>query len=686
MCGLAGILFEATAGRDAGAFATYEHVEAAALEHPELARHLLPMLSALAHRGPDGEGALIDRSPGKGSGEGLGLDLALGHRRLSIIGLGSVGAQPMTAAGGRFSLAWNGAIYNYRELGAELGLPSPRSDTAVLLAAWAAWGPACLPRLVGMFAAAVWDREERALYLFRDRFGEKPLFYATPTETAGPARLVFASEMKGLFASGLVPPRLAEAPLVEFLASHRIDHDEETQLFAGIKQVPAGCVLRLGRGAKTGEVTSSLSRYFALTPPPREAADRLVLSPRELGELVEQAGTLLREAVALTLRSDAPRGGTLSGGLDSSTVTALAVRALPAGERYPVFSVQYPEIADPDRRYAEQVAAALSLTPTRITPSAEDFLRDLDAVLYHQEAPFGDPSICAHYALLKQVAAAGVKVLLTGQGGDEVFGGYGSYVYARGGMLLQHGPRGLPVLLREVAAHRRQGTDSTLRLLLGAGYHALPPALTERLHGLRRRGLYPLSARGEQLFHEAAPRFTAALPGLAGPGTWGRFDRYLVDALARFALPHILRHEDRNAMACSVESRAPLLDHRLATLLFKSPAAARVSGGYTKRLLREITVGILPEPVRLRPDKRGFHSPQAAWLRAAEPAVRASAEPLPSPLAELTDRQRHRELCERFFRGGEDGLSSAVFAGFVVSRFLHGTMARFLSLHSAACR
>ncbi len=650
MCGLVGIVQDCA---PSGGLA----------EEAAQGRALRRMAATLRHRGPDGEGFF--------TATGSRRRIFLGHLRLAIFDPSLAARQPMTDASGRYTLIFNGAIYNYLELLAELGLPGGRSDTAALLAAWAAWGPGCLGRCNGMFAFALWDAREQALYLGRDRFGEKPLYYSTalsPSPAGGPSRLVFASEIKALLASGLVAARPDPQALAEFLATRDIDHYPERTLFQGIAQVPPGCYLHLAATATAPQ----LLRYYQLAPP--EPGARRPFDD----SLVQEARALLADAVRLRLRGDAALGGSLSGGLDSSLVTALAVGAAPA---YRIFVSEFRDARErgDESAWAEQMLASLPVPAeavVRSRPQVSDFAADLETVLYHQEAPFGDTSVCAHFALMRAVAASGVRVLLSGQGGDEVFGGYGSYYYALLGWLLRQGRAA--ALAREVRARLALGADRPLRLGLGAAYHALPPRLRQRAYAQRVRAEFPLSPAGERLWRSAPPRFLAALPALCqGPAArWPRFDAYLMDSVARYALPHILRHDDRNSMAFGVESRAPYLDHRLLELMLRTDPQARIGAGYTKRLLRAVAKDLLPEPVRLRVDKRGFFSPQRDWLLGCRELVLDHLSLPPPELRELCNLPALQRTMADFYASGDAQLGATVWAGLVTSIWLTRTVPR----------
>lgn len=666
MCGIVGILLDPHAA-----------------EAPVWRGVLDRMLAAVRHRGPDGEGRYFDT----GSRQAI----KLGHRRLDVFAPGPLGAQPMQgpAPHRRYTLAFNGAIYNFVEIAQSLNMQgeAARSDTAVLLEAWAAWGPSCLPRLNGMFAFALWDSDEQTLYLCRDRFGEKPLHYAPATALrGGPAgsRLLFASEAKALFASRLLTPRLHADQLVEFLAAHDIDHRgnvDGSTLFDGVRQVPAGCYLRIGPRDLDAATTSAppIVRYFVLNPPERT---------RALDDnLIDEARALLTSSVQLRLRSDVPLGGSLSGGLDSSLLTALVLRHrggwLDGEKPYRIFTCQFPEARNPpdESAWAEQVLAGLPLSsshaePVRVQPQLKNFVADVERVLFHQEAPFADASVCAHFALMRAVRERGVTVLLSGQGGDEIFAGYPSYYFALLGTMLNH--RQLPSLWQHAQARSKRMREPFVRQLLGAVYHALPGPLRHHLYKQRRPGAYPLSSAGRALLKTAPVRFGGALPALCGPpeAGWSPFDVYLLDCMARWALPHILRHDDRNSMAFGIESRAPYLDHRLLELVLSVNPAARIGDGFTKRLLREVATGLLPEPVRLRVDKLGFFSPQRDWLVQSEDVVRETCATLPAELAALTDGPKLHRMIDSFYREERRELSPVVWSAFLTTLFLSRVVPR----------
>lgn len=393
------------------------------------------------------------------------------------------------------------------------------------------------------------------------------------------------------------------------------------------------------------------------------------------------------DAVTIRLRSDVPLGGTLSGGLDSSLLTGIVAGPLYRLGRlhgpYRLFLSQFPgtheDVKGDESPWAEKMLAALpeeAIQPLRSRPDPEALGQDLEAVLYHQEEPFGDSSILAHYALMRVVREAGVKVVLTGQGADEIFGGYVSYYYTMLGDLLRRGRTG--AALSAARARSAVFGEKTSRLLLGGLYHATPGWLKERLYERRIQNEYPLSPAGAALCAGAPPRFSRLADGEEGRA--GLLDGYLLDCVRRWALPHILRQDDRNAMAFGIESRAPYLDYRLAELAFRTEPTARLGAGYTKRLLREVGKGLMPEDVRLRPDKMGFWSPQRQWLLSSEALVREVAGALPREVAELTDGAAWSATLDGFYRQRRYEHVGRIWAGLLCSLWLRRTVPRLRAL------
>jgi asparagine synthase (glutamine-hydrolysing) len=552
------------------------------------------MTRSLAHRGPDGEGYYFDR------------ELALGHRRLSVIDPEG-GRQPMTTQDGRFILAFNGEIYNFRELRRELEATGwcfrTRSDTEVLLASWAAWGREALEKLRGMFAFAVWDRDERSLFAARDRLGLKPLYW---TEAAG--GLLLASEMKGLLAHPLVDRALDLTALDDFLTYLYVPAPKT--IFRGIHELPPAHWLewRPGRGSTSVRI----GRYWDVRFDPR---------PVPLGESVEALQALLQEAVSLRLESDVPLGVFLSGGLDSSTILAVAARRL--SEPVRAFTLDFPgsrysELAQA-RRVAQAVGAAShELTLPSLPPSLEDPEALLSEVTRHFDEPFGNPTSLLIYQL-SRLSRRQVTVALVGDGGDEVLLGYPRY---RGAVLAdrcRHIPEPLRRLAARGAAHLSEpgdGNHFNRRLREFAAGACQPP---DRMYfdwvsyfplELRRRLYRPQLALELSDYDSSA--FLLDLFRHAPAADF--IDRINYVDLHSFLPCNLLRYTDRMSMAHGLEIRAPFTDHRLIEFLTQVPWRHKLRGSETKFLLRRAAASWVPRQV-LRRSKLGLNPPMGLWLR-----------------------------------------------------------------------
>jgi asparagine synthase (glutamine-hydrolysing) len=594
MCGIAGTI--AREGIDTGA--------------------LRSMADAIAHRGPDGEGYLawhpqqglrIER--GGGAPPPGPASVGFAHRRLSIIDLRPENDQPLANAAGDLALAFNGEIYNYLELRRELeGLGRSfvtEGDTEVLLAAYEQWGSDCLQRLVGMWAFALLDLRREIVLLSRDRFGVKPLYWSG----GGASPLHFASEIKALLAVPGVLGDPDEATVRRFLLTGAVDESERT-FFEGIRSLPPAhnvVVPLAGDGA-----TPSPRRYWDI---PEEGYG---------GGFEEAAGEFrhrLTDSVAVHARSDVPVGSCLSGGLDSSSIVCVAEELRREG-RIPAYAhsgfgyvAREQEVSE--RRHMEEVARATSLQMHYIEVPPERFSDALVEIVRQQDEPFGTTSIAAQWFVFERAKKEGMKVMLDGQGADELLAGYHGYFPLIGPALLRS-RRPLEYLRFSRAHRRRFGTAPMSRRQALAELRAGPGATAMEAP--------PPPATAAVL----SERLAAALE--PADNAWQRFDSVheLLAAHTRsLGLPSLLRFEDRNSMAHSIEARVPFLDHRLAELCFRLPASYKLRGVETKSVLREAMRGILPEPIRTRSDKIGFRAdPTAAWKLAE--AHRASLAEAPS--------------------------------------------------------
>jgi asparagine synthase (glutamine-hydrolysing) len=524
------------------------------------------MTDVLSHRGPDDAGLLVDPP------------VTLGHRRLSILDLSAAGHQPMASPDRRFWITFNGEIYNYVELAAELRTLGYRfrttCDTEVLLAAYEHWGPGALRRLNGMFAFAIWDRHRRELFCARDRFGVKPFYYTTVD-----GRFRFASEIKALLLDPAVPRHPNVPRLLDFLAYGITDHTVDT-LFEGIFQLPPGgnFVVRLRDGAPSAD------RWYV--PQPLERADE---TP------AQELRSRLVEAVRLRLRSDVPVGTTLSGGLDSSAVTAIAAMLRRADSLEPAatFSARATNPDLDEGHYMQPVLDRTGAPNYAFTPQERDLVDHLDHVLWHQDEPFHSASVYAHWRLA-ELARSQVTVLLDGSGGDEALAGYEYLLY--------------PGLLFTLVSHGR-----------------LASALSEARHRRRVQGAPLLQSVKELVKVKLPARLRApdspdwlgplfgdiSPPPLPGPTL---LDHH-VYGLAVQPLPMYNHHVDRNTMSLALEARNPFLDYRVVELGLALRPEEHVHRGFTKWTLRESLRDLLPATVVDRPRKQGFTTDEREWMR-----------------------------------------------------------------------
>jgi asparagine synthase (glutamine-hydrolysing) len=560
MCGIAGLIGDRPVNRDAVA----------------------AMTALQAHRGPDDSG-LWTSDDGR---------VVLGHRRLAVIDPTPAGHQPMPSADGRFTLVFNGEIYNYVEIADRLEREGvrlrSRGDTAVLLEAFRRWGPRALESLNGMFAFALWDGATQTLFCARDRFGEKPFLCAH-----GNGFFAFASEYKALLALRELPVAVDRVRLARFLHRPSVGLDDERDtVFAGIRQLLPGELLALD--ARTMRVETS--RYWSATPDP----DAARLSDTDAAARFRG---LLTDSVRLRMRADVPQGSCLSGGLDSSAIVCLARRLIGDDAPYHVFTGRFPGTPADEGAHARAVIDATGATAHEVSPTPDGLVAELPAFAWHNELPVGSASQYAQWCVFRLARENGVTVLLDGQGADEMLGGYEQFFRL---YLAERRAAGEDVAAeaQAIAARYPQALAGRRESLS----RALPPGL--------RRALARLADRGSDVTFGMA-RDVAARVSAAERDA----DTRLADAFRRETfvehLPVLLRYGDRNSMAHSREVRLPFCDHRLAEFALGLPARLHMGEAQTKRLLREAMRGILPETIRTRWNKQGFVPPQALWFRGA---------------------------------------------------------------------
>lgn len=594
------------------------------------------MRDALAHRGPDGSGLFEDER------------LALGHRRLAVIDLSTGAGQPFASEDGSLQLVFNGEIYNYLELRAEL--PGPfrtTSDTEVILRGYEAWGERVLDRLNGMFAIALYDRKRGTLLLARDRAGEKPLHWGW-LETAGGKRFAFASELRAIDACpGARRPALSPRGIARYLAYEYVPAPDSP--LEGFSRLAGGEALELdlARG------TTRSWRYWK--PDFGAETGKLVLSWDDAEARLLAA---LEASVRLRLRSDVPLGVFLSGGVDSSTVAALARRLLPGGELR-TYAIGFEEASFDESAFARTVARHLGTRHVEETVSEKVLLETLPRVLAHQDEPFADASILPT-DLVSQLARREVTVVLGGDGGDELFCGYDPYKAWSAGRawrallprLLHEGAVRLAGLLP--SSRRKMGLDFKLKRFLRGPSYPEPVRLQAWLGAFEPREVAALLAPPvlEALGPEALVPENLYEPTRRAwdeAGAVSSVDRQSNVYLRTYLQDGVLQKVDRASMAHALETRAPFLDPELMAFAFRLPPEMKYRRLETKRLLKAVARKLVPPEVVDR-KKQGFSVPLARWLRGplrplleetlSPEQVRAGALLRPEAVAALLEANR----------------------------------------------
>ncbi|MGZ5257189.1 MAG: asparagine synthase (glutamine-hydrolyzing), partial [Burkholderiales bacterium] len=566
------------------------------------------MADTLFHRGPDDSGTWIDKDAG----------IALGHRRLSIIDLSPEGHQPMTSHSGRYVMAYNGEIYNFRELRKELERDGVQwrghSDTEVMLAAFEAWGvEGALQRFNGMFAFALWDRNEKALHLARDRLGEKPLYYGWAGKT-----FLFASELKALKAHPAWRAEIDRNALAAYLRHNYVP--APYSIYTGIAKLPPGHRIKL-TAHDTGPVRTE--PYWSL----REAAEAGVANPLDVDDetAVEGLDRLLRDAIARRMVADVPVGVFLSGGIDSSTVVAL----MQAQSSRPVrsFSIGFAEEAYNEARHAKAVAQHLGTDHTELYVTPQQAMSVIPKLPLIYDEPFADSSQIPTF-LVSELARKHVAVTLSGDGGDELFCGYVRYFWGR---RIWNRIGRLPYRLRTLTAAALRSLSPSSWNVLFAGMNRLMSSTAvgeltgDRVHKLANvlavsspdalyHGLVSHWPQPQSMVHGSREPLTA----LTDRTQWARLSDFtqrmmFLDAVT-YLPDDILVKVDRASMAVSLEARVPMLDHRVVEFAWRVPLSRKNRNDQGKWLLRQVLYRYVPPALIDRP-KMGFGVPIDSWLR-----------------------------------------------------------------------
>lgn len=557
-------------------------------EKPIKKTELQTMMQVIKQRGPDDEGVFIDGHVG------------LGHVRLSILDLSEAGHQPMTDPTGRYTIIQNGESYNYIELREELQAMGytfkTQTDTEVVLNGYIEWGEKVLDRLNGMFALAIYDKEKQTLFIARDRFGVKPLYYHI-----GGGQLIFASEIPAILKALPDKPKANDNAIFDYLVFNRTDQTEET-FFSNIYKLQHGCCMTLHI---TNEGVSELKNEGKSNLPIRKwynLAEHVHARKLEIGDLTfEQAKErymdLFKKAIELRLRSDVPWGVCLSGGLDSSAITATIVNEMQIPNVHS-FSAVYDKNSKADESKFIEEFKGIVPNMHYIHPDADRLYAHLDDYVRIQGEPTPTTSPYALYCILSE-ASKYVKVILDGQGSDEAIAGYAYIPGLYYKSLFTHFK--WCRLAKEIVQYAK--LHHSWRHVKYMAFFMLPSKMRTKVRVAQRGYVDPVFVENH--------KDSVIADKLYGANT---MEEMLI-AHFEYKLEHLTKWGDRDTMAFGVEGRSPFLDKDLVEYSIALKDELKIKGGYTKFILREVMKGIMPEKVRLRVDKKGFTVPQDEWFR-----------------------------------------------------------------------
>ncbi|HMQ99978.1 MAG TPA: asparagine synthase (glutamine-hydrolyzing) [Ignavibacteria bacterium] len=526
----------------------------------------------ILHRGPDGNGVYVEGNVG------------IGSTRLAIIDLREISNMPLYDTDNRYVIVFNGEIYNYIEVGNELKKKGYRfhtdSDTEVIINAYKEWGEDCLHKLNGMWAFAIWDKQEKTLFCARDRFGIKPLyFYKDDT------KLIFGSEIKQILSFG-IDKSVNDSTIYDYLVFNFIDHTENT-FYKNITKVQAGHKFTI----KNNEF--KLSRWYNL---PNTGF------MQDTTNLYKDFYDLLYDSVRIHLRSDVEVGSCLSGGLDSSAIVCIMHDILHnegKPEIQKTFTACYDDPLIDERPYVEEVIRQTNSTKYYLFPDVNGFLNDIDRMTYHQDEPYTGATVFAQWSVFKKIHETGIKVVLDGQGSDEILLGYFSFFPF-------HLKRNLLNPFKFISEFVNGVKTSNL------GYNKFMQNLIYFNTGSvrYRHVLKNSSAFAQREFVSSHNRRDVFNEMIAATG----LEANRLSNLWNISIPSLLRYEDRNSGAFSVEARIPFLDYRLVEFIFTIPLDKLIQKGWTKSVLRKSLKGKIPEDIRMRKGKLAFSVPQKKWL------------------------------------------------------------------------
>lgn len=548
---------------------------------------LTAMTQSIVHRGPDGFGHWHNASE----------NVFLGHRRLAVIDLTEEGAQPMHYLN-RYTLVYNGEIYNYIELRNELAKRGvcfhTASDTEVLLALYHEQKEECLKRLDGMFAFAIYDKEEDTLFCARDRFGEKPFFYHYEEGKA----FFFASEMKALWAAG-VPRDINHRLLYQYMQFGYVQNpnDASETFFTNIVRLKAAHYLKI---AVSECVITHQKQYWSLG----EVRTRKISEE----QATEGFRHLLRQSVERRLRSDVPVGSSLSGGLDSSLIVMLIDAIKGKNQVQKTFSARFPGYNRDEGCYMQKVIDRCHVDAFFTFPNENKIVEDIEKLFHHQEEPFGSASIYAQYEVMKLARENGVTVLLDGQGADEILAGYHAYFNTFFKEVKSTNP--------ELHRHERNGylelhKTNAVNGIAEAGLKS--SFMKSRMYSQLKTAYQSVNQQLSPFWHKDFLQ-SGATGNLLVNADFNSLNQHLEWNTTSYGLEQLLRYADRNSMAHSLEVRLPYLSHELVEFVFSLDASFKIKQGWTKWLMRKAYDGFLPPEICWRKDKIGYEPPHQKWL------------------------------------------------------------------------
>lgn len=596
---------------------------------------VVALSQTLKHRGPDDEGFMLSNNEHFENCSGNDTiaelkslkhlsevnftpSLALVHRRLSILDITPLGHQPMLTPDQRYTIIFNGEVYNFKEIRQELQQKGHSfksdSDTEVVLTAFAVWGASCVNRFVGMWAFVVFDKQENTLTLSRDRFGIKPLYYFK-----NQTYFAFASEIKALLKLKDVDKSISNKNLGSYLAFGTTANPYQN-LFQYIVDVEPGCNYQYN--LNTNELTKT--NYFSID-------DTLLANTNSIETNTQKFEELFTDSIGLHLRSDVEIGSCLSGGLDSSAIVYNASKQL-NGVPLKTFTAAYQNKTIDESDYAKLVANDLTnVTDIYTYPDAKTMVADMDKLIYAQDLPVGSTSIFAQWEVMKCASNNNIKVLLDGQGADEILGGYYNFAGIHLIELLKKFQ--FNRFIKEYHQLKKNFTPQIKNAVLRAAYYYLPERFQQQLRAK------------ERLSYNFIEDKKIKELDLIIPKRGGKTFNEHVNLSVKFGMYELLRYEDRNSMAFSIESRVPFLDHRLVDFIRTLPTDQKIYNGWTKYVLRKMLNDKVNDKVVWRKDKKGFVTPQQDWKN--ELITTLTSELKESNLPSLMNRNYVLQLCEK---------------------------------------